>query len=118
MALHDRIRKLTYDDYVRIPDDGQRHEIIDGEHYVTASPVKSHQRLAFKLTLNVGGYVEAHRLGEFYCAPSTPSSRNMTSSSRTSCTSPGAGGGPHQGQRPGSAGPRHRDSLEEHPPSR
>lgn len=25
MALHDRIRRLTYDDYVLIPDDGQRH---------------------------------------------------------------------------------------------
>lgn len=28
MALHDRIRKLTYDDYVLIPEDGQRHEIL------------------------------------------------------------------------------------------
>ena len=69
MALHDRIRKLTYEDYVLIPDDGRRHEIIDGEHYVTASPVKIHQRLAFKLTLEVGGYVEEHGLGELYFAP-------------------------------------------------
>ena len=34
MALHDLPRKLTYDDYVLIPEDGQRHEILDGEHYV------------------------------------------------------------------------------------
>jgi len=27
--------KLTYDDLLRLPDDGLRHEIIDGEHYVT-----------------------------------------------------------------------------------
>jgi hypothetical protein len=30
--------KLTYDDFVLFPDDGKRHELIDGEHYVTASP--------------------------------------------------------------------------------
>jgi hypothetical protein len=27
--------KLTYDDFVLFPDDGRRHELIDGEHYVT-----------------------------------------------------------------------------------
>ena len=30
--------KLTYDDFLLFPDDGQRHELIDGEHYVTPSP--------------------------------------------------------------------------------
>jgi hypothetical protein len=30
--------KLTYDDFVQFPDDGLRHELIDGEHYVTPSP--------------------------------------------------------------------------------
>ncbi len=69
MALHDLARKLTYEDYVLIPDDGQRHEIIDGEHYVTAAPFLSHQRLAFLLTLRVGGFVETNRLGLFFFAP-------------------------------------------------
>ena len=30
--------KLTYDDFVLFPDDGKRHELIDGAHYVTPSP--------------------------------------------------------------------------------
>ena len=30
--------KLTYDDFLLFPDDGKRHELIDGEHYVTPSP--------------------------------------------------------------------------------
>ena len=30
--------KLTYEDYVRIPEDGQRHEIIDGRHIVNPAP--------------------------------------------------------------------------------
>jgi hypothetical protein len=32
-------RKLTYDDFLLFPDDGKRHELIDGVHYVTPSPV-------------------------------------------------------------------------------
>jgi hypothetical protein len=36
--------KLTYDDFLLFPDDGQRHELIDGEHYVTPSPNTRHQR--------------------------------------------------------------------------
>ena len=35
--------KLTYDDFVLFPEDGQRHELIDGEHYVTPSPDPKHQ---------------------------------------------------------------------------
>ena len=37
--------KLTYDDFVLFPDDGLRHELIDGEHYVTPSPNRKHQRI-------------------------------------------------------------------------
>jgi len=29
--------KLTNDDYLLFPDDGKRHELIDGKHYVTPS---------------------------------------------------------------------------------
>jgi Uma2 family endonuclease len=69
MALQDRIRKLTYDDYVLIPEDGQRHEIIDGEHYMAPSPVTVHQRTGFRLGLRLGGFVEQHGLGEVFAAP-------------------------------------------------
>ena len=31
MNLHEPVRKLTYEDYVLIPEDGKRHEIIGGE---------------------------------------------------------------------------------------
>jgi hypothetical protein len=36
--------KLTYDDFVLFPDDGKRHELIDGEHYVTRRPISSTSR--------------------------------------------------------------------------
>jgi Uma2 family endonuclease len=69
MALPDRIRKLTYDDYALLQDDGQRHEIIDGEHYVTAAPFLPHQELSVELTLQLGAFVKRHRLGRVYHAP-------------------------------------------------
>jgi Uma2 family endonuclease len=69
MALHDLARKLTYEDYALIPEDGQRHEIIDGEHYVSPAPSLPHQDLVVELTLRVGGFVKAHRLGRFLIAP-------------------------------------------------
>ena len=37
--------KLTYDDYVLFPEGGKRHELIDGEHYVTPSPNTKHQQV-------------------------------------------------------------------------
>ena len=37
--------KLTYDDFLLFPDDGKRHELIDGEHYVTPSPNLKHQEI-------------------------------------------------------------------------
>jgi len=69
MALHDLSRKLTYEDYVLIPEDGKRHEIIDGEHYVSPAPFVPHQELLVELTLRLGGFVKAHRLGRFLIAP-------------------------------------------------
>ncbi len=35
--------KLTYRDFLKFPDDGKRHELIDGVHYVTPSPFSPHQ---------------------------------------------------------------------------
>ena len=43
--------KLTYDDFVLFPDDGKRHELIDGEHYVTPSANLKHQKVSGNLHL-------------------------------------------------------------------
>jgi Uma2 family endonuclease len=70
MALHDLSpKRLNYEDYVLIPDDGKRHEILDGEHYVTAAPFVRHQRLVVRLTILIGGFVETHDLGQLLVAP-------------------------------------------------
>ena len=61
--------KLTYDDFVLFPDDGLRHELIDGEHYVTPSPNSKHQKVVLKLGARILGWVEQHRTGEVFVAP-------------------------------------------------
>jgi Uma2 family endonuclease len=61
--------KLTYDDFVQFPDDGQRHELIDGEHYVTPSPNTKHQTVSINLTVLIGSWLERHPLGRLFHAP-------------------------------------------------
>ena len=60
--------KLTYDDYVRFPDDDLRHEIIEGEHYVTPSPSTRHQRILLKLSHLLQSYLDTHPIGEIFIA--------------------------------------------------
>lgn len=62
-------RKLTYEDYLLFPEDGKRHEILDGEHYVTAAPYPRHQSVVAELTGWIAQFVHQHRLGRFYIAP-------------------------------------------------
>ena len=41
--------RLTYDDFLLFPEDGRRHEIIDGVHFVSPSPTTRHQVLVGRL---------------------------------------------------------------------
>jgi Uma2 family endonuclease len=61
--------KLTYDDFVLFPDDGKRHELIDGEHHVTPSPNAKHQSVLLNLVLLIGGWLEGHPVGRIFFAP-------------------------------------------------
>lgn len=65
-----RDTRLTYDDFLLFPDDGKRHELIDGVHYVTPSPVLRHQQLLGRLYLAVGGFLEYHpEVGQAFLSP-------------------------------------------------
>ena len=61
--------KLTYDDFVLFPDDGKRHELIDGEHYLTPSPNRKHQKVSGNLHLLIGNWLEEHSIGQVFYAP-------------------------------------------------
>jgi len=61
--------KLTYDDFMLFPDDGKRHELIDGEHYVTPSPSTKHQRISGSVHLLIASWLEIHPIGQVFYAP-------------------------------------------------
>lgn len=62
--------RLTYDDLQYFPNDGRRHEIIDGEHYVTPSPNIRHQRLVGRLHTAFVLYLRDNpNAGEAFLAP-------------------------------------------------
>ncbi len=71
MAKQDvRSSQLTYEDYLLFPDDGKRHEIIDGDHYVTPAPKTKHQKVSLNLTVALGSFVKQRGLGLVLAAPS------------------------------------------------
>src|SRR5262245_45545271 len=62
-------RKLGDADYERIPADGKRYEILDGELYVSPAPSPLHQRLSKRLQRRLEDHFEANGLGEVFNAP-------------------------------------------------
>src|SRR5690242_13987809 len=61
--------KLTYEDYVTLPDDGRRYEILDGELAVSPSPTSAHQFVSHNLEFALSAWVRAGRLGRIWDAP-------------------------------------------------
>ena len=55
--------KLSYHDYLLLPDDGKRYEILNGDLYMTPSPVTRHQLIAFRLSHVFMAYLEGHPIG-------------------------------------------------------
>jgi Uma2 family endonuclease len=60
---------LTYDDYVELPNDGKRYEILEGELAVTPAPTPKHQNASVNLTAILSPHVKANDLGKLYHAP-------------------------------------------------
>ena len=67
--LQEASARMTYEDLLLLPDDGLRHELIDGVHYVTASPVTRHQRILRKLAVEIELWLRDHPTGEMFFAP-------------------------------------------------
>lgn len=60
---------LNYEDYLQFPDDGKRHEIIEGDHYMTPAPRTKHQRISGNLATAMISYAKQHKLGMVFTAP-------------------------------------------------
>ena len=65
-----RDTRLTYDDFLLFPDDWKRHEIIDGEHYVTPCPNQRHQVLLGRLHFELEFFLRQHPgTGQVFLSP-------------------------------------------------
>ena len=68
MATNTQAR-LTYQDYLDLPQSEDRYEFIDGELYVAPTPIPEHQGFLGELYVIVRAFVRENRLGRVYFAP-------------------------------------------------
>lgn len=61
--------RWTYDEFARLPDDGNRYEIIDGELEMTPAPRSIHQKVATELGVLLSNFVKQHDLGWVLMGP-------------------------------------------------
>lgn len=62
--------KFTYEDYLLFPEDGKRHELIDGDHFMTPAPSMRHQRISRRLLTSFENFLKRNKLGEAFDVPS------------------------------------------------
>ena len=62
-------RMWTYGDLAALPDDQLRHELIDGEHFVSPSPNTGHQSISLNLVRLLLPYIDEHESGQLLYAP-------------------------------------------------
>lgn len=63
------VRGWTYEEFARLPDDGNRYEVIAGELYATPAPGSIHQRVLFRLAAMIENFCDEHGVGTMYGAP-------------------------------------------------
>ena len=66
MAVQRRL--MTAEELLRMPDDGMRHELIDGELRTMVPPGGEHGRDGGWITVHLGHYVGVNALGEVFLA--------------------------------------------------
>jgi Uma2 family endonuclease len=59
----------TYEDYLNLPDDGRRYEIIEGVLYVTNAPGIDHQFTVMEIAFQMKQFVTEQSLGYVLTAP-------------------------------------------------
>jgi Uma2 family endonuclease len=61
--------KLTFADWLQFPEDGQRHEILDGEHFVSPQPLLRHQLVSSRLFSQLSRQILEPGLGDVLFPP-------------------------------------------------
>jgi Uma2 family endonuclease len=58
-----------YEDYIRLPDNGMRYEVIEGDLYMSPAPRSIHQRVMARLYGYLWEYLKHRPVGEAFFAP-------------------------------------------------
>ena len=66
MAMSMPAKAWTLEELHRLPDDGNKYELIRGELFVTPSPAVDHEEVLARLSAMLTAYVEKHGLGRVY----------------------------------------------------
>src|SRR3954468_9135137 len=66
MAMAKAARAWTLDELHRLPDDGNKYELVEGDLFVTPAPNEEHETILARLHGLVGPYVATNSLGAVY----------------------------------------------------
>lgn len=69
MGMPESLLPWTADRVRALPDDGMRHEAVDGALLVTPAPSRRHQRAVLAFIRRLDPYVREHALGELVVSP-------------------------------------------------
>jgi len=67
--IPERLEVFTYEDYLNLPDNGKRYEIINGELYMVPAPTLGHQDTIGEFHLTMGLFLRTNPIGKIYLAP-------------------------------------------------
>jgi len=67
--IPERLEVYTYEDYINLPDNGKRYEIINGELYMVPAPTLGHQDTIGEFHLTIGLFLRTNPIGKIYLAP-------------------------------------------------
>jgi len=62
-------KKITFEDYLLMPEITPPYEILDGELIMYAAPTPAHQKISWNLAMPLGAYVYRNNLGVVLYAP-------------------------------------------------
>lgn len=70
MAVAVRTKRWTLEELHRLPDDGNKYELVRGELFMTPAPSNAHQTVIARLAAILVPYVATHQLGRVHQARS------------------------------------------------
>jgi len=67
--IPERLEVFTYEDYLQLPDNGKRYEIINGELYMVPAPTLGHQDTIGEFHFTIKSFLKINPIGKIYLAP-------------------------------------------------